>query len=392
MKLAYFTNIWAHYQGNIGRELAKTLGAENFRLVFVRPIDDWSKSNTLHGKMGWAIRPPEERWIVQPPESLEELSNGVWVDLMRDADIVFVGALHNSSSLLKAYKERVASGKLTFIGNERMFKAKILMKDFFNPKRWASWIFSSILFNHKNVHYFSTAYYGPQDMKHLHACKGRMWSWAYFPDVSPAPIEKTESSKLRICWAGRMLNCKKVEYIVEALALLPDKIRNICEVTIVGDGEAHDRIIARADELKLNDIITFKPLMTKEEVIDLMTVSDVYIFSSNREEGWGVVVQEAMDRSCVPIANEQAGVTRKIIDDGVDGFIFNDGDVNCIAKKIEWLATHPEERKAMGLRGWQKMQQWSPRVGAERLALLIECIEKGDFSRMPKTGLCANVG
>lgn len=361
-------------------------------MLLVRPMVDREHADEMHREMGWAIRPPQEKWIVQPPETDEDLENGVWPDLMLNADVAMVGALHNCKKLYRALSTRIRDGKLTFIGNERFFKKKRTWRDYCNLKNWARWARISYRYNHKNVHYFPAAYHAPEDMRFLHAGKGRIWSWAYFPDVSEAPIEKTKSDYLRICWCGRMIPCKHVDYIIRALGMLRDDVRGVCRVTIVGDGESKAEVIALAKELKVDDLITFKPLMKKDEVISLMSENDIYIFPSNHEEGWGVALEEAMDRCCVPIANEAAGVTLKVVKDGVNGFVFDDGDIQRIAGKIAWLHDHPDERKEMGLKSWRTMQEWSPRVGAERVAILLEAIKTGDYSKVPKEGVCSNVG
>ena len=390
--ICYFTNIWTHYINAIGRELAAVFGEDNFRIVLTRPVLGQKAVDAARAKMNWGMRPPDIKWLVQPPESQEQLDNGEYAELMRTCEVAMVGALQYSKPLYEEFLARLNSDKITFVMNERFFKNPLTIRDFVSPRFYARCLRWRWQFWHKNVYYMPAAYHACDDAKFLHLPKGKAWSWAYFPEVSDAPLEKSKSDKLRICWAGRMLKCKRVEYIVQALALLPKDKLDQCQVTIVGEGESKEMVVRLAKETGVDRVIDFKPLMTTEEVVSMMKENDVYVFPSDRGEGWGIAPQEAMDRCCVPIGNEQAGVTRKCIKDGVCGFVFEDGDIGRIAEKLEWLIDHPEERRAMGLAAWKEMQRWSPREGARRFAILLDAVKSGDFSKVPQDGgLCSQV-
>jgi glycosyltransferase involved in cell wall biosynthesis len=153
------------------------------------------------------------------------------------------------------------------------------------------------------------------------------------PELSDAPAEKTQHCEFRIGWCGRMIGWKHPDHILRAVALLPEEYRKRCRVSLVGDGECKSSLVALATELKLSDIVEFKPYMTVAEVAEWMAGLDVYLFPSDIEEGWGVVLAEAMDRCCVPIACVEAGATLDLIDDGENGFVFEKNEIGRIAKK-----------------------------------------------------------
>jgi glycosyltransferase involved in cell wall biosynthesis len=102
-----------------------------------------------------------------------------------------------------------------------------------------------------------------------------------------------------------------------------------------------------------------------------MRQSDIYVLSSNRGEGWGVVANEAMAEGAVLIANEQAGAAPVLIDHGRTGFLFEDDNVDALANILKTLLANKSLREIVRQAAWMEMQtQWHPRVGAERLVRL----------------------
>lgn len=388
----YITNKWAHFQGSVCRELARLLGPGNFKMLLMEPLDFGQEENETHKKMNWTHRPPQEEWIMQPAETVKELLSGEWLNLLRSAEVAIVGAMYGCRETISALDGRINAGKLTFIMNERYFKEKPRLRDFLNPRFLRLLQVLHRRFNNRNVHYLPIDYYGANDMRFLRACKGRMWKWAYFPEVSEKPTVKQLHDKLRVCWCGRMIECKRVEYIIKALGLVPDDAKCRMEVTIVGEGDTRKDMEALAEENGLSGVVSFKPFLSPSGVVEFLEGQDVYVFPSDRHEGWGVALQEAMDKCCVPIANTAAGATLCVVKDGVNGFTFTDGDVERIADRLVWLLEHPAERLEMGRRGWETMQEWSPRTGAERLVALIESIKSGNYGATPIEGLCSRVG
>lgn len=390
--IIYVTNKWAHYQGSICRELAKIFGNENFKMLLTDPLNDGDEINDTHKKMNWTHRPDPQPWLIQPPETPEDFEKGVWANLLATADVAIVGAMYGCKTSTAAVRERVSKGLLTFFSNERFFKDPVTLKRCLSLRFWRMWLSNHRLFSYKNVHYLPIDHYGAEDMRFFSAANGRVWRWAYFPEVSSSPMVKNLREKMRVCWCGRMIPCKRVDYIIKALVKIPVEFRERMEVTIVGEGETKEQMIAMVRENNLSHQISFRPFLSPSGVVDFLAGQDVYILASDRHEGWGVALQEAMDKCCVPIANTSAGVTLAVVEDKVDGFTFEDGDINTIADRLVWLCNHPERRREMGLKAWEKMQGWSPAEGARRFAILLDAIKTDNYSKIPKSGLCSNLG
>ena len=389
--IVYATSIWNHYQGPLCYEMARQLGADHFRAIMVRPEGDVQTQRRV--KLGWDVKPPKEMWIVPNPKTQDELdaADSVWAKYIEDSEVVVLSALHFSRRLGEAVRKRIRSGKLTFIINERFFKEKITVRDCLNPVNWYRWAKLHFKYNYKNVHYLPISHFGSDDLKWLHTCKGRMWQWAYFPEISKTLCEKPKNEKLQIGWCGRYLGWKHVEVAIKAIASLPADVRNRCELHLVGSGVKEEELKQLVKDLALESCVTFEPPKTVPEIAEFMRRLDVYLLPSDRGEGWGVVIAEAMNKGCVPIACEEAGVTLELVQDGVNGIVHRNGDISAVANRIACLCRDREQLNAMSMAAFETTLAWSAEEAVKRLIVLIKQVRSGGDSPF-NSGLCRKVG
>ena len=378
------TNSWSHHMGPLCRELSKALNGE-FRMLISRPLTH--PDSVARMKNGWIITPPKESWIIGPPKSDVAWFTGPYNDLILRSEVAIIGAV--SIGAAGTIQKRVRQGKLTFFMGERIFKKPRLWTDYLNPRRIASWIRMHICYSHLNVHYLTMGHGCVEDLRFLHACRGRIWRWGYLAQVSSSPVEKSPHEKIRIGWCGRLIWWKKVDYILHAFARLPAQIRDCAEIQIVGSGAEESRLKGLCKQLCLDEFVTFTPFMRADDIRRWMQDLDVYVFPSNRMEGWGVALGEAMDSTCAVIANKEAGSTLELVVDGVNGFTFEDGDITKLCMRLRQLIENAVLRRELGLSAWRTMQNWSPAEGAKRLLSLIEQVSRNEPPRMSDGGLCS---
>jgi len=385
LKLTYCTAIWTHHQEGVCRELHKRLG-DAFKMVLTLPLDH--PLSIERTKMGWNLIPPDEDWIVGPPKTAEEANAIDYRPYILDAEVTVLGWVpYVRMGIIRA---RTQSGKLTFFQNERFFKKERQWRDYITPRVVRNWLSWWYLLHRKNVHYLAISYWCKDDLAFLHACKNRTWQWAYLTPVSDTKPVKPANGLVEIGWCGRMLKWKCVDYILQAVKLLPEECRNLCHVTLIGNGEMEVSLKCLADSCKLADVVTFKDSVSAKDAVAFMRGLDVYIMPSNHEEGWGAALPEAMSEGCAVIANTAAGATLAVIKPGENGFVFDDGDIVGLAKHLENLIRDAGLRHRLGSNAWSSMQMWAPSVGAERLLTLIDCIQTRH--EVPYThGLCSRL-
>ena len=109
-----------------------------------------------------------------------------------------------------------------------------------------------------------------------------------------------------------------------------------------------------------------------------MREHEIFLFTSDKNEGWGAVANEAMSNGCVLVGSSAIGSVPFLLKDGVNGCIFRSGDIDSLTTKVEWLLNHKEERKQISIKAYNTMNNlWSPKQAAERFLKLAECLSKG---------------
>ena len=368
MKVVFCTNIWNHHQGPVCAELAKLLG-KDFTLLLHQPLDHRYSIDRI--KLGWNLIPPNEPWIVGPPKTCADVDYSDYVRYAMDADVLILDSIVPYLDF-KMLAVRHRNGKMNFIMSERFFRKPRPWWYMLNPRKWCSWLIIHNRYETACVHYLTMGHWVKTDLDFYHVCRGRVHQWGYLTPVSEKCTEKPSRDKVVIGWCGRMLFLKQVEFVLKAVSLLPPEVRAKCEVRLAGHGEAEESLRKLTVDLGLGDMVQFTGLMPHVKALEFLGELDIFVFPSGRYEGWGATLLEAMDKCCVPIANKAAGATLEVVEDGVNGFVFDDGDVELLAARLKWLVENPRQRRDMGHRSWETIQGWSPKAGARRLVEIIK--------------------
>ncbi len=134
----------------------------------------------------------------------------------------------------------------------------------------------------------------------------------------------------RFVFVGSLINRKYPTEIITALSQsFKDKP---FDITYIGDGDDKKNIQHRFDELRCKGELTFTGRIPREEVIDYLKQSDVFVMIS-RGEIFGLVYLEAMALGCITIAARHEGIDG-IIEDGVNGFLCEAGNADELASII----------------------------------------------------------
>lgn len=158
-------------------------------------------------------------------------------------------------------------------------------------------------------------------------------------DIRPFSRHERQLSRgenLRLLFLGRVIDTDKgVYWLPQIMDLLAD-----CPVqlTIAGDGPDLTELKRRCAHL--GDRVRFVGRIPPEQVPDVLSGHDVFLFPS-RFEGLPLSLVEAMASGCVPVASRIKGVTDFVIRDGEDGLLFAMGDVRAAALHVRQLAAEP---------------------------------------------------
>jgi glycosyltransferase involved in cell wall biosynthesis len=106
--------------------------------------------------------------------------------------------------------------------------------------------------------------------------------------------DKKLKKTINLLYTGHIIPRKGVDYILKTLHSLVHKngIENVV-LTVVGEGPEKNKLIKMADRLEISDHIQWKSFLSREELINLIQESDIYLLLS-RSEAYGIAVAEAL--------------------------------------------------------------------------------------------------
>lgn len=303
--------------------------------------------------------------------------------LVENADVVIIG-----SAPEKFIKNRLKNGKLIFRYHERPLKKGLeLYKFLFRYFKW-----------HKNnpktanVFMLCASAYTASDFSKFGLFKNRFLKWGYFTEAkSYSSINELIENKRKnsIIWVARFIDWKHPEIVSKvAEKLLKDGYE--FDIYMIGNGELLEPTKRNLEEKDLTDYVHVLGSMKPKDVREYMEKAEIHIFTSDKNEGWGAVLNESMNSACVPISSHAIGSTPYLIDDGVNGFIYEDGNIEDLYSKIKLLFDKKDQMKEMSEKAYKTIvNMWSPQNAAERFVKISESILNGEKIELFKEGPCS---
>lgn len=167
---------------------------------------------------------------------------------------------------------------------------------------------------------------------------------------------------------GRIVYQKGLDLALRALAGLKDLD---WQWHIAGDGPQMDSLKSLAQELGIDDGITFLGWQSREQLIEQYKWSNLFLFPS-RHEGMPNAVLEAMASGLPVIASRIAG-NEELVIDGETGILFPSEDVGLLRVALKQLLNDSALRQKMGSTSRRRVEEhYSWESTAKQYALLLE--------------------
>jgi glycosyltransferase involved in cell wall biosynthesis len=181
-----------------------------------------------------------------------------------------------------------------------------------------------------------------------------------FPKTDPP---KNEAPNLLS--VARFTRQKRLDDIIMAAARLAGQGVSF-RVIMVGEGPLEGELKDLVKREGLADRFEFVPLVAQQRLGELYRQSDIVVLSSE-EEGFGLVLVEA-GLTGRPVVGARSGGIVDIIDDGVNGLLYEPGDVEALAGCLRALFSDAALRARMGEAGYKKaMDRFSTAVLIDRV-------------------------
>ena len=297
------------------------------------------------------------------------------LQLIEDADVMIYGA-----APIEYLCHRVKTGKLTFLYSERWLKRGWV--NIFSPRLLQQQWFYYLHCQDKPVYALCASAFAAGDFRMLRSFRNKCFKWGYFPttpdiDFNDIDKELKNYDAVKILWVGRFIIWKHPEMMIGLAKRLQEKGFRY-KITMIGDGELRPQIEKEAQELNLN--IEFTGAKSNQEVQETMQQHEIFCFTSDRQEGWGAVLSEAMGNGCCPVASKQAGATQFLIHDGRNGHIFNQTNAEEFNEKVVSLIENPRRLNEMRNKAYRTIhEQWNAETAADNLYRISESLLTGQM-------------
>lgn len=366
MKVVFISNILNHHQYEFSEIIKKRC---EYYFIATSKAESFGYQKSI-----------EADYVIQWNEESKDLIN----DIIRKADVAIFGSCPQELRDL-----RMKENKLSFVYSERLFKKGIWRR--FWPKTAKALKNRFTVNKDKNLYVLCASAYLPYDLSLIKFPPQKCFKWGYFPSLKEyEKIDELIDAKKQhsILWAGRFIKLKHPEKVIQLGRILKKEGYRF-EIKMIGDGPLKPSIEKMISRYNLSDNIKTIDSMQPDEVRLEMESSEIYLFTSNKKEGWGAVVNEAMNSACSVVVDHHVGSSPFLIESGTNGLIY-DGTVTDLHTCVTYLLNHPEIRKKMGKCAYEQISNlWNAKSAVERLLALSSALLKNSSLPEYKDGPCS---
>lgn len=350
--------------------------------------------------MGWKVDETNIPYLVKSYDNPDYSR-----DLIMSCDLLLAGWTRDTELIT----ERCRSGKPALRMSERIYREG--QWRFISPKGLINKYREHIRFRNNPIGLLCCGAYVASDFNLLGAYSGKKYRFGYFPPTRrydmydelrrkkneleildiphtellpfpPAPITEQE---INIVWSGRFIPLKHPEYPVRIASTLA-RLGYRFHIHMIGDGEMMSEIRSLIDEEMVESYITLHGFVGPQKARDIMETCHVHLFTSNFLEGWGAVVNEGMNAGCATVVNKEVGSAPYLIEEGVNGYTYPDGDYGECEKALLKLMDSPELISRFGQAGYDTIvNEWNAETAAKRIVDYYRGV-MGEEYRVPESG------
>ena len=354
MKIVFLSNYYNHHQAPFCEAMYKHLGPD-FTFIQTEEMEA-ERSN-----MGWG----EDSIPAFVKKNYGNCAaEAACNEIIENADVAIIG-----SAPEHLVKNRIRSGKMVLRYSERQLKKGLELWKY--PYRYFKWHLRNP--RKANIYMLCASAYTAADYAKFGLFKNRCYKWGYFPAVKRV---------------ARLIEWKHPELPILVAKRLKDEDYSFT-MRLIGNGELYEKVQKMICDFGLEDCVQMLGIMKPEQVRRHMEKSQIFLFTSDRNEGWGAVLNEAMNSGCGVIASNAIGAAPFLIN-GENGIMYKDGDFEDLYVNVKLLLDDPRKAACMGKKAYETMvSEWNAEVAAELLLYLIEDLLAEKTSRRYTQGPCS---
>lgn len=374
MKITFYSNFLNHHQLPFCIEMYKRLG-KDFTFVATEMIPEERL------KLGYEDMNDKYSFVLTTYQNQKNYEKALKLGV--ESDVVIIGSAPD-----EFIKDRIKQNKLTFRYSERIFKRgryRII-----NPRVFISLVKNHTRYRKRNLYMLCASAYTAADFRLVGAYRKKTFKWGYFPEVLEYKVdelmEKKQHTVPKILWVGRLLSLKQPEDAIRVARMLKSSGYSF-QMNIIGSGEKEYILKNLIRQYDLDGNINMLGTMTPEEVRGYMEESNIFIFTSDFNEGWGAVLNEAMNSGCAVVASHAIGSVPFLIRNRKNGLIYKNGDIKNLYNCVKDLIENPEWCNELGVEAYKTLKEmWNAECATDRLDRLINALlteDKVEFTNGP---------
>ena len=162
----------------------------------------------------------------------------------------------------------------------------------------------------------------------------KLHDWMYFVDTPEVgEVDLSVKDTARIVFVGRLVPLKRVDLLLRALA----RVKRPFTLELMGAGDLIEEYTRLAESLGIGDKVQFLGGVPNEETVRRLLECDLLMLPS-RYDGWGAVVNEAINAGCAVICSSECGAQDLVIGGDI-GEVFKAGDEDALVKSLNRVMT-----------------------------------------------------
>lgn len=361
-KLIFISNYINHHQIPFCNSMHRLLEGK-FLFIQTEPMEQ------ERVRMGWQenIEYPYLKRYYEEPEQCRK-----WI---AECEVAVFGGTDEESYI----EERLRSGRPILRYSERLYKTGQWKA--VSPRGLVKKYHDHTKYRKASVYLLCAGAYVPSDFHIVRAYPGKMFCWGYFPETKHYDIERLMEGKGRmqdgkkvpyLLWAARLIDWKHPELPLRAAAYLKEK-ELAFHLDMVGGGMLEPEVKELVQSLKLEDCVTLVGYQTPSQVRRRMEEADIYLLTSDRQEGWGAVANEAMNSGCALVCDHMVGAAPYLVRQGYNGYLYEDGDDRMLFETVEKLVKDEGLCSDLGRHAYDTIVNvWNAENAAQNLLELIQ--------------------
>ena len=360
MTITFVSNYINHHQIPFSDACYRELG-EGYRFIQTEPMEEERVA------MGWGTegsRLPYVRCLYEEEEECRKL--------ILESDMVVFGWISREDLLDAAdmIERRLKAGKPSLRLSERLYREGQWKA--VSPRGLVKKYREHTRFRKEPVCLLCAGAYVASDFHLIRAYPGKMLRFGYFPETkryeeTELEAMKEKDGKVHIVWAGRFMPLKHPEFAVRIGEELL-KEGKAFHIHMAGSGEMEQELKRRVEEKGMEDFFTFYGYTNPETVRGIMEKCHIHLFTSNHLEGWGAVVNEAMNSGCAVVASGEAGAVPFLIENGKNGLIYHKDSYEEFAGLVKGLVSDRKRMEKLGKAAYDTITGlWNAEHAAEEL-------------------------